>query len=154
MKDEEFPSWVMNASSEKAGKNGTDVHLLEKMAAVEELLLRDISKENVVVYRGRRVNALRTATEALRKEEALEDKVAESIGYERCEFGPDGDECEECGSAYVQLFFGDKDYFSGDGRYMCMKCIRARVDANNESFPGSEDIQEILEWEKEENRKW
>jgi len=46
----------------------------------------------------------------------------EELGFEKCEFGPDEDECENCHKPNLQLYFaGPPDA----GRYCCVACVTA-----------------------------
>lgn len=60
-----------------------------------------------------------------------------AYGFEPCEF--EQDKCEQCESV-AQLYFGDRDYWDNrEGRYLCAKCIDARIAADAEFAKYIED---------------
>lgn len=52
-------------------------------------------------------------------------------GFERCEFGPDGDPCDGCGKPGLQHYFGNRSAMdSREGDYLCSDCVIELHEAN------------------------
>lgn len=60
---------------------------------------------------------------------SLEDAMR-MTGFTKCEFGPDGDECEKCDEPNKQHYWRRTDPFSMDGEYFCADCVIAEANAN------------------------
>ena len=56
-----------------------------------------------------------------------------ATGFEKCAFGPEPDDaCERCDTPNVQLYFGNKDYWTpADGDYWCLNCLREFKEDND-----------------------
>lgn len=66
------------------------------------------------------------------------------LGFEKCEFGPDDQECESCCKPNVQLYFqGPTDA----GRYLCLPCINNEISAN---FEYEKEMETTMSLKKEE----
>ncbi len=56
------------------------------------------------------------------------DEALSLTGFEKCEFEPDNDPCEQCKQTNVQLYFGNPDYWTPtDGDYWCGSCVIAEA---------------------------
>ena len=56
--------------------------------------------------------------------EEMELKQAlEITGFEKCEFGPDSDPCENCGMCEQQLYYRRTSYWENEGEYNCETCV-------------------------------
>ena len=55
-----------------------------------------------------------------------------ATGFEICDFAPSADdECDACDKPNKQLYFGNKEYWSGDGDYWCLECITELKNEND-----------------------
>jgi len=52
------------------------------------------------------------------------NKDLEEIRFEKCDFGPGNDECDDCDRDQVQLYYGGGTYYHpNDGSYLCASCV-------------------------------
>lgn len=52
-----------------------------------------------------------------------------SMGFEKCEFGPEpGDECERCDTENVQLYYRRTSYWEEEGDYWCADCAKKEAE--------------------------
>lgn len=60
-------------------------------------------------------------------------------GFELCNFEPD--RCDKCGEI-KKLYFGDKDYWTMEGTYLCVDCLNEHIDA-----PSRHCLISFAEWQ-------
>lgn len=52
--------------------------------------------------------------------------IAEIMGFDRCTFEPDGQECDVCDTPNLQLYYRRTCYDVEEGEYLCIGCIEKR----------------------------
>ena len=60
-------------------------------------------------------------------------KLSEALtntNFTKCNFGPDGDECEECRKPDLQLYYRRTCYEVDEGEYRCANCVIEEAERN------------------------
>lgn len=59
-----------------------------------------------------------------------DDEIADSIGFDKCEWGLDESCCEQCGETGKQDYFRRTSVECMDGEYFCIDCIKTEIEMN------------------------
>lgn len=79
------------------------------------------------------------------------EKELEFLGFQRCKFSSDDQECDICAKTFEQLYYRRTDYFSEEGEYFCESCVKKYYKLLKQEIAYYDQFSKIIRKAYEEN---